>query len=128
MGSTLADLRLVDVLDIVIVAGLCWVLIICVREARARVALGGVVVIASLFWAASYLELRLTTSLLQGVITVGALITMAAHLEGKGASSFDLSGLAQKNGAVMSHVRLAAEPEDLAGTSVPMGGADLVLG
>ena len=74
MGSTFADLRLVDVLDIVIVAGLCWVLITWVREARARVALGGVVVIASLFWAASYLELRLTTSLLQGVITVGALI------------------------------------------------------
>ena len=74
MGSTLADLRVVDVLDIVIVAGLCWVLITWVREARARVALGGVVVIALLFWAASYLELRLTTSLLQGVITIGALI------------------------------------------------------
>jgi len=74
LGSTLADLRAVDVLDIVIVSGLCWVLITWVREARARVALGGVVVIASLFGAASYLDLRLTTSLLQGVITVGALI------------------------------------------------------
>ncbi len=74
MGSTFADLRVVDVLDIVIVAGLCWVLITWVREARARVALGGVAVIAFLYWAASYLDLRLTTSLLQGFITVGALI------------------------------------------------------
>lgn len=74
MGSTLADLRVVDVLDIVIVAGLCWVLITWVREARARVALGGVAGIASLFWAASYLDLRLTTDLLQGVISVAALI------------------------------------------------------
>jgi diadenylate cyclase len=74
LESTLADLRVVDVLDIVIVAGLCWVLITWVKEARARVAVGGVVVIALLFWAASYLELRLTTSLLQGFITVAALI------------------------------------------------------
>lgn len=74
MESTLADLRLVDVLDIVIVAGLCWVLITWVQEARARVAVGGVVVIALLFWVASYLDLRLTTSLLQGFITVAALI------------------------------------------------------
>ena len=74
MGSTLADLRVVDVLDIVIVAGLCWVLITWVREARARVALGGVAGIALLFWAASYLDLRLTSDLLQGVISVAALI------------------------------------------------------
>jgi len=74
LGSTLADLRVVDVLDIVIVAGLCWVLITWVREARARVALGGVALIALLFGAASFLDLRLTTSLLQGFITVAALI------------------------------------------------------
>lgn len=70
----MADLRLVDVFDIVIVAGLCWVLITWVREARARVALGGFALIALLFWVASYLDLRLTTSLLQGFITVAALI------------------------------------------------------
>lgn len=70
----MADLRVVDVLDIVIVAGLCWVLITGLREARARGALAGVVVIASLFWAASYLDLRLTTGLLRGFIGVAALI------------------------------------------------------
>ena len=70
----MADLRAVDVLDIVIVAGLCWVLITGLREARARGALAGVVVIASLFWAASYLDLRLTTGLLRGFIGVAALI------------------------------------------------------
>ena len=53
LSSTLADLRVVDVLDIVIVAGLCWVLISWVREARARVAVGGVAVIGLLFWASS---------------------------------------------------------------------------
>jgi diadenylate cyclase len=74
LGSTFADLRAVDVVDIVIVAGLCWVLITWVREARARVALGGIAAIASLFWAATYLDLRLTTSLLQGFLTVAALI------------------------------------------------------
>ena len=74
MGSTFADLRAVDVLDIVIVAGLCWVLITWVREARARVALGGVAAIGLLFWAATQLDLRLTTSLLQAFIAVAALI------------------------------------------------------
>ena len=48
-----------------------------------------------------------------GVITVGALIGMAAHLEGKGCTVLDFTGLAQKNGAVMSHGRLAPKPEDL---------------
>lgn len=74
MGSTFADLRVVDVLDIVIVAGLCWVVITWVREARARVALGGIAAIAALFWAAQTLDLRLTTSLLQGFIAVAALV------------------------------------------------------
>ncbi len=44
-----------------------------------------------------------------GVMTVGALIGMAAHLEGKGCTVLDFTGLAQKNGAVMSHVRLAPD-------------------
>jgi hypothetical protein len=48
-----------------------------------------------------------------GVVTIGALITMAAHLEGKGASTLDFMGFAQKGGAVMSHVRVASSPERL---------------
>src|SRR5260370_785059 len=63
-----------------------------------------------------------------GVITVGALIGMAAHLEGKGCTVLDFTGLAQKNGAVMSHVRLAPKPEDLHAVRVAAGGASVVLG
>jgi indolepyruvate ferredoxin oxidoreductase len=63
-----------------------------------------------------------------GVITIGALLGMAAHLEGKGCSALDFTGLAQKNGAVMSHVRIAAQPEDIAAVRVAAGGADLLLG
>jgi indolepyruvate ferredoxin oxidoreductase len=63
-----------------------------------------------------------------GVITIGALLGMAAHLEGKGCSALDFTGLAQKNGAVMSHVRIAARPEDIAAVRVAAGGADLLLG
>jgi indolepyruvate ferredoxin oxidoreductase len=63
-----------------------------------------------------------------GVITVGALIGMAAHLEGKGCTVLDFTGLAQKNGAVMSHVRLASKPEDLHAVRIAAGGANLVLG
>ena len=63
-----------------------------------------------------------------GVITVGALIGMAAHLEGKGCTVLDMTGLAQKNGAVMSHIRLAPKPEDLHAVRIAAGGANLVLG
>jgi indolepyruvate ferredoxin oxidoreductase len=63
-----------------------------------------------------------------GVITVGALLGMAAHLEGKGVSVLDVTGLAQKNGPVTSHVRVAARPESLAATRIAAGAADLVLG
>jgi len=63
-----------------------------------------------------------------GVITIGALIGMAAHLEGKGVSLLDVTGLAQKNGAVASHVRVAKTPEELHSTRIPAGGADLALG
>jgi indolepyruvate ferredoxin oxidoreductase len=47
-----------------------------------------------------------------GVVTIGALLGMAAHLEGKGCSVLDMAGLAQKGGAVVSHLRLAPRPED----------------
>jgi indolepyruvate ferredoxin oxidoreductase len=63
-----------------------------------------------------------------GVITLGALMGMAAHLEGKACTVLDFTGLAQKNGAVMSHVRLARTPDELHATRIAAGGADLVLG
>ena len=63
-----------------------------------------------------------------GVITVGALLGMAAHLEGKGCSILDMTGLAQKGGAVVSHLRIAPRPEDLSATRIAAGGADLLLG
>ncbi len=63
-----------------------------------------------------------------GVVTIGQLIGMAAHLQGKGCSVLDMAGLAQKGGAVHSHVLLAPAPDDLLSTRVAMGEADLVLG
>ncbi len=63
-----------------------------------------------------------------GVITIGALLGMAAHLEGRGCAALDFTGLAQKNGAVMSHVRIAANPEDISAVRIAAGGADLILG
>ena len=63
-----------------------------------------------------------------GVITIGALLGMAAHLDGRGCSALDFTGLAQKNGAVMSHVRIARSPEDIATVRIASGGADLILG
>ncbi len=63
-----------------------------------------------------------------GVITIGALLGMAAHMEGKGVSVLDQTGLAQKGGAVMSHVRIAPRPEDLNAVRLPAGGANLLLG
>jgi indolepyruvate ferredoxin oxidoreductase len=62
-----------------------------------------------------------------GVVTVGALITMAAHLEGKGASTLDFMGFAQKGGAVMSHVRLAASPARLNQVRIDLRQADAIL-
>ena len=63
-----------------------------------------------------------------GVITIGQIVGMAAHLEGKGVTVLDMSGLAQKYGAVMSHVQVAARPEDVHATRLDTGGAQLVLG
>jgi indolepyruvate ferredoxin oxidoreductase len=62
-----------------------------------------------------------------GVITVGALIGMAAHLEGLAMSSFDMTGLSQKNGAVYSHLRIAQHREDLTSQRLGPGEADLLL-
>jgi indolepyruvate ferredoxin oxidoreductase len=63
-----------------------------------------------------------------GVITVGALLGMAAHLEGKGASVLDMTGMSQKNGSVTSHVRLAARPEAIRAQRIATGEAHLILG
>jgi indolepyruvate ferredoxin oxidoreductase len=62
-----------------------------------------------------------------GVVTVGALLGMAAHLEGKGCSVLDVTGLAQKNGPVTSHVRIARDPERIFASRIAVGGADSVL-
>ncbi len=62
-----------------------------------------------------------------GVVTIGALLGMAAHLEGKGCSVLDMTGLAQKNGAVVSHVRIANTPEEMHATRIAAGDADLIL-
>ena len=63
-----------------------------------------------------------------GVVTIGAVLAMAAHLEGKGVTALDMAGLAQKGGAVWSHVRLAARQEQLWAPRIAAGEADLVLG
>jgi len=63
-----------------------------------------------------------------GVVTVGALIGMAANLEGKACGVVDMAGLAQKGGAVLSHIRIAEKPEDIHAIRVPARGADLILG
>jgi indolepyruvate ferredoxin oxidoreductase len=63
-----------------------------------------------------------------GVVTIGALLGMAAHLEGKGATVLDMTGLAQKGGAVMSHVRLADRQEKLHSARIATGEARLILG
>jgi indolepyruvate ferredoxin oxidoreductase len=63
-----------------------------------------------------------------GVVTIGAILGMAAHLEGKGLGMIDMAGLAQKGGAVYSHVRLANTQDDIHAIRVTAGMADLVLG
>jgi len=63
-----------------------------------------------------------------GVVTIGQLLGMAAHLEGKGVSVLDMAGLAQKGGAVFSHVQIAESPEHLYATRIATGEADLLIG
>ncbi|MEP9366428.1 indolepyruvate ferredoxin oxidoreductase family protein [Xanthobacter sp. VNH20] len=63
-----------------------------------------------------------------GVVTIGAILGMAAHLEGKACGMIDMAGLAQKGGAVYSHIRLANRPEDITAIRIPARGADLILG
>jgi len=63
-----------------------------------------------------------------GVVTIGAILAMAAHLERKGVGVIDMAGLAQKGGAVYSNLRMAPRPEDIRSIRVAAGEADLVLG
>jgi indolepyruvate ferredoxin oxidoreductase len=63
-----------------------------------------------------------------GVVTIGALVGMAAHLEGKGVTALDMTGLSQKGGAVMSHVRIARRQDELHAVRIDAGQADAVLG
>ena len=63
-----------------------------------------------------------------GIVTLAALLGTAARLEGKGATVLDKAGLAQKYGAVTSHVRIAERPEDLHAVRIAVGGARLLLG
>ncbi|MDH3747304.1 MAG: indolepyruvate ferredoxin oxidoreductase family protein [Gammaproteobacteria bacterium] len=63
-----------------------------------------------------------------GVVTIGALITMAAHLEGKGASVLDFMGFAQKFGPVLSFIRIAREPADINQVRIEQARADALIG
>ena len=63
-----------------------------------------------------------------GVVTVGAVLAMAAHVEGMGAGMMEMAGLAQKGGAVHIHLRLAARPADISAIRVAVGEADCVIG
>ncbi|HRN76638.1 indolepyruvate ferredoxin oxidoreductase family protein [Ottowia sp.] len=63
-----------------------------------------------------------------GVITIGQLLGMAAHIEGKGIVTQDAAGLAQKGGATWSHVLIGASQDDIHTTRVAMAAADLVIG
>ncbi len=63
-----------------------------------------------------------------GVVTIGALIGMGAHLDGKGVTVLDMTGLAQKGGSVFSHIRIADRPEDLHAVRIAAGEANAVIG
>ncbi len=63
-----------------------------------------------------------------GVVTIGALIGMAAHLDGKGVTVLDMTGLAQKGGSVFSHIRIADDPAQLHAVRIAVGEANAVIG
>jgi len=62
-----------------------------------------------------------------GVLTIGALLGMAAHVDGQASMILDMAGLAQKGGAVLSHVRLARLPSMVTSPHIVAGGADLLI-
>jgi len=63
-----------------------------------------------------------------GVLTVAALLGMAAHLEDKGSTTLYFTGLSQKNGAVVAHVKVGASPESITTARIRDGAAELLLG
>jgi len=63
-----------------------------------------------------------------GVVTVGAILSMAVHIDGKGAGMMEMAGLAQKGGAVHIHCRIAEKPGDINAIRVSVGEADAVIG
>lgn len=63
-----------------------------------------------------------------GVVTIGAVLAMAAHLDGKGAGMMEMAGLAQKGGAVHIHCRIGKRPEDITAIRVAVGEADTLIG
>ena len=63
-----------------------------------------------------------------GVLTITALVAMAAHIEGKGCATMNQTGLAQKFGAVVSHVRVAPAQDTIKAVRIPAGEADLLVG
>jgi indolepyruvate ferredoxin oxidoreductase len=63
-----------------------------------------------------------------GIVTIAGVLGMAAHLDRKGFGAIDMAGLAQKGGAVYSHIRIANRPEDIHAIRVAAGDGDLVLG
>ena len=63
----------------------------------------------------------------QGVVTIGRIVGMAAHLQGLGSSVLDFPGLAQKGGGVMSYIRVTEQTDVVQASRVPMGQADLLL-
>ncbi len=63
-----------------------------------------------------------------GVLTVGAILGMAAHIEEKGCTIMDMTGMAQKGGAVLSHLRIADRPERIFSPRLGPGMADLIIG
>ncbi|WP_428483742.1 indolepyruvate ferredoxin oxidoreductase family protein [Rhodopila sp.] len=62
-----------------------------------------------------------------GIVTSGAILAMAAHLEGRAVKTLDFTGLAQKNGAVVAHVQIAADEADLDVVRIPLSTADLMV-
>ena len=63
-----------------------------------------------------------------GLVTIGALLGMAAHIENRGVGILDMIGLAQKGGAVLSHLRIGNSPDDIHSPRIASQGADLVIG
>ncbi len=63
-----------------------------------------------------------------GVVTIGAILGMAAHIEGRACTVLDMTGMSQKGGAVLTHLRIAERNEDLDATRLSAASADLVIG